>query len=67
MGRRAKTDDERMEEWIATAKPESLQRLYDLIGFSIRREKLLADKRAPKEKAAKDPDPAQPTLPGVKP
>lgn len=35
MGRRAKTDDERMEEWLAAASIEALKRFNDLTRFAL--------------------------------
>jgi len=54
MGRRAKTDDERMEEWLADASVDSLKRMQDLIAFALK----LRAKEAPKEEK-------QAKLPGV--
>ena len=55
MGRKAITNDERMEAYLEEASEESLKRFVDLANFTLRR---LARLR---EKAAE----AQKTLPGV--
>jgi hypothetical protein len=61
MGRRAKTDDERMEEWLATASVESLKRFNDLVRFALTMRTTTAK---PIKPSKEDP---QATLPGVKP
>jgi len=56
MGRRAKTDDERMEEWIADASVDSLKRMQDLVAFALKlRAKYPGDTPDDKPKQAKLP------------
>lgn len=59
MGRRAKTDDDRMEEWLATASVESLKRFHDLVRFALTMRTTTAK---PTKPVKEDP---QAKLPGV--
>ena len=55
MGRKAITNDERMESYLEEASEESLKRFIDLASFTVRRMERLREKDAE----------AQTKLPGV--